>query len=109
MLKIKDKDLEDIRKYLDLRHQYETLEKELEERLKDSINMKYGEIIVGFENHEVQIDKNGREYISFNDYDDKAYKQLEGHFVYQVERWEDDFYGSIFYPIKDNEFLRVDF
>lgn len=109
MLKIKDKDLKDIRKYLDLRNQYQQLEKDLQIRLKDSIDMLYGEEIVGFENHKVKTDKNGKEYISFTEYDNRAYKQSAGHFVYQVERWEDDFYGSIFYPIKDDEYLRIDF
>ena len=33
MLKIKDNDLNDIRKYLDLRKQYAKLEKDLEKRL----------------------------------------------------------------------------
>ena len=108
MLKIKDNDLNDIRKYLDLRKQYTELEKDLEKRLKDTIDMNYGEYISGFENHDVEIDKEGNEYISFDD-NCRAYKQTEGHFVYQATRWEDDFYGSIFYPTKDDEYLRIDF
>ena len=107
MLKIKDNDLNDIRKYLDLRKQYTELEKDLEKRLKDTI-MNYGDYISGIENHKVEIDKNGDEYILF-DYDCRAYRQLEGHFVYQVTMWEDDYYGSIFYPIKDDEYLRIEF
>lgn len=108
MLKIKDNDLNDIRKYLDLRKQYTELEKDLEKRLKGTIDMKYGDYISGFENHKIEIDKNGNEYILFGD-DCRAYSQSEGHFVYQVTRWEDDYYGSIFYPIKDDEYLRIEF
>ncbi len=108
MLKIKDNDLKDIRKYLDLRKQYNELKKDLEKRLKDTIDMKYGEYISGFENHKVEIDKDSNRYILFdNDY--RAYKQTSGRFVYQVTIGEDDYYGSIFYPIKDDEYLRIDF
>lgn len=108
MLKIKDNDLNDIRKYLDLRKQYTELEKDLGKRLKDTIDMSYGDYISGFENHKIELDKNGDEYISFDD-NCKAYKQSEGHFVYQVTIWEDDYYGSVFYPIKDDEYLRIEF
>lgn len=108
MLKIKDNDLNDIRKYLDLRKQYAKLEKDLEKRLKGSIDMEYGDYISGFENHKIEIDKNGNKYILF-DNDCRAYRQSGGHFVYQVTRWEDDYYGSIFYPIKDDEYLRIEF
>lgn len=108
MLKIKDNDLNDIRKYLDLRKQYTELEKSLEKRLVDIIDMKYGDYINGFENHKVEVDKDGKEYILF-DNNCRAYKQAEGHFVFQVTRWEDDYYGSIFYLIKDDEYLRIEF
>lgn len=108
MLKIKDNDLNDIRKYLNLRKQYTELEKDLEKRLKGTIDMNYGDYISGFENHKIEIDKNGNEYILFGD-DCRAYRQSGGHFVYQVTRWGDDYYGSIFYPIKDDEYLRIEF
>lgn len=108
MLEIKDNDLNDIRKYLDLRKQYTELEKDLEKRLEGTIDMKYGDYISGFENHKIEIDKNGNEYILFDD-DCRAYRQSGGRFVYQVTRWADDYYGSIFYPIKDDEYLRIEF
>lgn len=108
MLKIKDADLNDIRKYLDLRKQYTELEQDLEKRLKGTIDMAYEDYISGFENHKKEIDKNGNEYILF-DNGDRAYKQSNGHFVYQITICEDDYCGSVFYPIKDDEYLRIEF
>ena len=109
MIKFKEEDLNDIRKYLDLRNQQEQLRKDLEERLKDTILKYYGQEIVDIENHKVEVDKNGREYIVFGKFNDKAYKQPGGHFVYQVTEGEDDYWGYIFYPIKDYEYLQVSF
>lgn len=101
--------LKDIRRYLDLRNQYQELEKELEKRLKDIIDMKYGEEIIGIETHKIEIDKNGKECIMFGKYNNKAYKQTSGRFVYQVTVGEDDYWGYIFYPLENDEYLRVRF
>lgn len=109
MIKFKEEDLNDIRKYLDLRNQQEQLRKDLKERLKDTILKYYGQEIIDIEKHKVEVDKNGREYIVFNKYNDKAYKQPAGHFVYQVTVEEDDYWGYTFYPLENDEYLRISF
>ena len=81
MLKIKDNDLNDIRKYLDLRKQYTELEKSLEKRLVDIIDMKYGDYINGFENHKVEVDKDGKEI-------DKWVSTNEPHYIEGLEEGE---------------------
>ena len=108
-MNFKEEDLKDIRKYLDLRNQYKELEKNLEKRLRDIIDMKYGQEIIGIETHKIEIDKKGKEYIAFGKYNDKAYKQSSGRFVYQETVGEDDYWGYMFFPLEEDEYLRVIF
>ena len=96
-------------KYFELSNTLNILEKEIKNIITRSsdIDMDYGCWLVGVLELEKKYDEKRGEYY-LCDGSEIAHQQ-NNYFLWQITRYEDDYFGCIYYPLEDKKYLKIEY
>lgn len=103
------KEIKKVYKYCEISKMVEELEKDIKQIIKchSDIDMEWGFNLSSIVELEKQYDEKIKKYYLFDGID-IAYQQ-ENYFIWQRSQYEDNFYGCIYYPLKDNKYLKIEY